>query len=174
MIILFPTELEATPFRKARPDAQIIICGVGAAECAATAAEVVASLSEPRTIVLAGVAGSYSLDDVALTEVVEVVEECIEALPERFSQRYINPAQSSLRGVVSNSVNSSSEATGVCRAQIENMEGAALFALCQRLGVPCIEVRAISNRVGDPFPQWSLTEACEALSAALLDLIDRC
>ena len=37
-IILFPTEMEAAPLRRLRPDARIAICGVGMAACAAAAA----------------------------------------------------------------------------------------------------------------------------------------
>ncbi len=172
MVFLFATELEAQPFRLACPAAQIVICGVGAAECAATTAEVIASMharGEEKRLVLCGIAGSYSLSDVALCEVVEVVSERIEALPERFQVCYTVAPYTALRAVSSNSVNSSAENL-THTSQIENMEGAAFMAVCQKFGVKHLQIRAISNRVGDPFPTWKIPEALNALARALTSL----
>ncbi|MFI3316397.1 MAG: hypothetical protein SNF93_02300 [Rikenellaceae bacterium] len=171
MIYLFATEFEAQPFRKAYPDAQIVICGVGAAECAATTAQIITQMcerGEQKTLILAGIAGSYDLSQVALCEVVEVLSEQIAALPERFAKHYLAASQTTLKGVSSNSVNSSAECPPT--AQIENMEGAAFMAVCERLNVKCLQVRAISNKVGDPFAEWKVAEACAALCDVLLDL----
>ncbi len=172
MLFIFPTEVEAAPFRSACPHAQIIICGVGIAECAATVAELAPTIEPSEVVVLAGVAGSYSLSDVAMCEVVEVVSERIEALPERFAKTYSIEPLTTLRHVVSNTVNSSAEIMSPAAAQIENMEGAALFALCNRLEIRCTQIRAISNKVGDPFPTWQLPEACSALGAACSELLE--
>lgn len=56
-------------------------------------------------------------------------------------------------------------------AQIENMEGAAFFAVAAALGVPAAEVRAVSNRVGEPFAAWRVAEACEAVARELERMI---
>ena len=34
------------------------------------------------------------------------------------------------------------------RAELENMEGFAVAYACARAGVPCVEIRAVSNKVG--------------------------
>lgn len=47
------------------------------------------------------------------------------------------------------------------------MEGAAFFAVAAALGVPAAEVRAVSNRVGEPFGVWRVADACEALAREL-------
>ena len=52
------------------------------------------------------------------------------------------------------------------------MEGAALFAMAESLGLRAVEVRAISNRVGDSFDKWSVDEAVEALARELKRLED--
>ncbi|MFI3285035.1 MAG: hypothetical protein R3Y08_00105 [Rikenellaceae bacterium] len=172
MIFLFATELEAQPFRLAAPHATIVICGVGAAECAATTALIVAQIKEsgePKIVVLAGIAGSYSLCDVALCEVVEVTEAQIEALPQKFSKIYRNTPSTTLRQVTLNSVNSSLESTTTPISQIEDMEGAAFGALCSRANIEYIHIRAISNLVGEPFSKWKVEEACEALAETLLE-----
>ncbi|MFR9524439.1 MAG: hypothetical protein SNI20_06190 [Rikenellaceae bacterium] len=168
MIFLFATEKEAAPFRARCPHTTIEICGVGAAECAASTARIIASMRERaggQTLILAGIAGSYSPEDVALCQVVEVVDETIAALPERFARHYTTEPHTQLRAVSSNSVNSQGEAT--CSAQIENMEGAAFMAVCQKLGVKGVQIRAISNKVGDPLEEWRVDEACQALATEL-------
>ena len=167
-IYLFPTELEAKAFRELCPDAEVVISGVGMAATAAT----IASLT-PRTedvVVLAGIAGAYG-DSVAVGRVVEVVSEVCVELPERFRRVY-KQAQpyTSLRGVKSNSVHTmQSESHG---AEIENMEGAALFAMSEAMGFCAVEVRAISNRVGEGFDEWHLDDAIVALAAELKRIND--
>jgi nucleoside phosphorylase len=167
-IYLFPTELEAKAFRELCPDAEVVISGVGMAATAAT----IASLN-PRgedVVVLAGIAGAYG-DSVAVGSVVEVVSEVCVELPERFRRVY-KQAQpyTSLRGVKSNSVHTmQSESHG---AEIENMEGAALFAMSEAMGFRAVEVRAISNRVGESFGEWHLDDAIVALAAELKRIND--
>ncbi|WP_027175677.1 futalosine hydrolase [Desulfovibrio aminophilus] len=53
------------------------------------------------------------------------------------------------------------------RADVENMEGFALAYGCARVGVPFVEVRAVSNRVGSRPPvDWDLDLALSRLGAA--------
>ncbi len=74
-----------------------------------------------------------------------------------------------LRGVASNTVHGRGCEAG--EASIENMEGAAFFAVCRAAGVCCAEIRTVSNRVGDDFSLWRIDEALAALTAALADTI---
>ncbi len=170
MIYLFPTELEAQEFRAMAPDAQIVICGVGAAACAAATAQVIAQMrreGSEKMLVLAGTAGSYSLSDVAMGAVVEVTSEQIWSLPQRFSECYVTQPQTSLQPASSNSVNCSGEGRMTPYVDIENMEGAAFMAVCQAMGVKTMQIRAISNKVGDPFDEWRFVPACYSLAEAL-------
>ena len=57
-------------------------------------------------------------------------------------------------------------------AEIENMEGAALFAMSEAMGFRAVEVRAISNRVGESFDEWHLDDAIVALAAELKRIND--
>jgi adenosylhomocysteine nucleosidase/futalosine hydrolase len=50
------------------------------------------------------------------------------------------------------------------------MEGAALFAAAESLGLRVAEIRAISNRVGEPFAEWGVEEALEALAEVLSNI----
>lgn len=54
--------------------------------------------------------------------------------------------------------------------RVENMEGAAFFAVCEALGVACCQIRAVSNYVGEPFGQWAVGEAVENLTATLTQI----
>ena len=55
-------------------------------------------------------------------------------------------------------------------AEIENMEGAALFALAEAEGVRCGEIRAISNYVGEERGAWSIDLALENLAKTVANL----
>ena len=47
---------------------------------------------------------------------------------------------------------------------VESMEGAACFSICRAFGVPCLEIRAISNLAADRDKStWRIKEALEAL-----------
>ena len=53
---------------------------------------------------------------------------------------------------------------------IDNMEGAAFFAVCEALGVACCQIRAVSNYVGEPFDRWAGGLAVENLTATLTQI----
>ena len=166
-LYLFPTELEATKFRELVSEAEVVISGVGETATAATLARIVPKYGCDVCYVLAGIAGAYG-DAVAVGEVVEVLSErCVE-LPERFIKEYRVAPHTMLRGVKSNTVSRGDrELRG---AEIENMEGAALFAMAEAMGLKVMQIRAISNRVGDSFECWYLKEALEALALALKNI----
>ena len=56
-------------------------------------------------------------------------------------------------------------------AEVENMEGAAVFAVCHRYGVPCAEIRAVSNYVDDPRELWDIPAALTALAEAIKNIL---
>lgn len=59
------------------------------------------------------------------------------------------------------------------RTGIENMEGAAFFAVCAALGVRSAQVRGISNLVGEARSQWCIGAAAEAAARALIDVLGK-
>ena len=89
----------------------------------------------------------------------------------KFSERYDCPhipADAPLPVVASNSVSgAASPHVDRSAAQIENMEGAAFFDVCLREQIPFWELRAISNTVGEPFGQWNIPLATDALARAI-------
>ena len=167
-VVLFPTAGEAEAFRRRCPDVAYRITGVGLAAAAAATARAVVD-ERPDLLLLAGIAGVYPASEVA-GEVVAVAEERVEGLPERYADVYRPTfAVPGLRTAVSNSVARSGAAPA--GAEVENMEGAAFFAVAAALGVPAAEVRAVSNRVGEPFGVWRVADACEALARELALLV---
>ena len=166
MKILFPTELEAAPFRALCPDAAVEICGVGMAQTAVCVARLLGEGC--RKFLLAGIAGAYS-EELAKGDVVAVREERVAGIPQQFDRVYTASLKlEGLREVQSNSVcRCDAEASG---AEVENMEGAVLFALCEEFGAECAEVRAISNYVGEAREGWEIPLALEKLAQTLKEL----
>lgn len=160
-ILLFPTDIEAMPSKCRRPDLDIRICGVGIIEVALHLSEILAN-EQPEAIVLCGIAGSYT-DALCIGDVVAVGCEHHAGLPTAYAAKYGATLRfDSLREVASNTVSQvGTEAEG---SQIENMEGAMLFAMCQKCGIKCGEIRAISNYVGDDRSLWNIDLATENLA----------
>lgn len=165
-IFLFPTEVESRRFCELCPQAEIVISGVGLVETSATLLRLITErgLGAEDCVVLCGIAGAYDRG-LELGTVVEVTEECCVELPERFQRCYSAKPQTQLRGVRSASVHRG--AKGCSSAEIENMEGAALFAMCEAAGIGHVEIRAISNIVGDDFSKWHIDLATERLAEEL-------
>ena len=49
---------------------------------------------------------------------------------------------------------------------VESMEGAACFSICRAFGMPCFEVRAVSNLATDRDKStWRIADALKALNS---------
>ena len=144
-VVLFPTVGEAEAFRRRCPDVAYRITGVGPAAAAAATARAVVD-ERPDLLLLAGIAGVYPASEVAVGEVVAVAEERVEGLPERYADAYRPTfAVPGLRTAVSNSVARSGAAPA--GAEVENMEGAAFFAVAAALGVPADACEALAREL---------------------------
>ena len=54
------------------------------------------------------------------------------------------------------------------KAQVESMEGAACFAVCEKFGIPAFQIRAVSNIASNrDESMWKIDEAIEALRKSL-------
>jgi futalosine hydrolase len=119
-----------------------------------------------------GIAGSFD-KSIDLGEVVEVTEDHLSELGAedddtflpmetlgfgestfktdvRLSS-YINSGLRQVTAITVNTVHghepSINEITGRLKPQLESMEGAAFFYACKQAGVPCLQIRAVSNYV---------------------------
>lgn len=165
-LFVFATEAEAAPLRAARPDLHIRICGVGAVECALNVAKIIES-EAAKQIILCGIAGAYS-KELSIGEVVAVTTERTSTLPALYQESYQATLSLPLKAVVSNTTMSVGAAAD--GADIENMEGAALFAICNHYGVACGEIRAISNYTDQSRESWDIQGALSALVSAIEDI----
>lgn len=60
-----------------------------------------------------------------------------------------------------------------CDAQIESMEGAAFYYVCNQEGLKCLQVRAVSNMVERRNRlAWDIPLALDALSDAIVTLLE--
>lgn len=174
--VIVPTAAEAEYM--AGIDVRIVIGGVGMVETAAAVARVLAG--NPDVVILAGIAGSYG-DKFAVGQTVVVGSErtadCGAFRGERFKPLFVKEyhcphvqEQSLFAVAQSNSVNAAG-AGFIEAADIENMEGAAFFALCIEAGVRFFELRTISNGVGDLPQQWNIPLAVQNLGRDLQEFL---
>lgn len=180
--LFVPTETEIAPFRNhAFPQVTLTITGVGMLSTA-LALERVLNSETPERVILAGIAGAYPESGLKIGDCVAVRTERTadtgsfsgKMFTPKFNQSYDcpNPLPSDLPAVTSQCVNvAGAPFLPASDAQIENMEGAAFFALCRQKGIPCWEIRAISNFVGEPFEQWNIPMATHQLAETLNRLL---
>ena len=189
IVIVTPTERESVFFVK--NGIRVVHCGVGMAECAAATARLLAS-AKPDLVILAGVAGTYT-DEIELGETVVVASETIADLGRHsektdeeggerefiplFQKTYHVPVvPEGYKAVRSNTVNVAGGLLSVpvpIEAEIENMEGAAFLAVCAAMGVSAMEVRSISNRVGQRIRSKNMEIAANRLAIDLEQIVNR-
>lgn len=174
-LYLFPTEFEAARFRILRPQAEVRIVGVGMSQAAATLSRIIAE-EQPERVVLCGIAGACD-ERLKVGGAVEVVTDCEMGLPKAYAESY-KPCRCTELPEVEAFTVSRCGASLECGAResevpaIEQMEGAAIGAVCRAWGVEYSHLRTISNRVGDERQLWRADEAVEHLAEVLCELYD--
>ena len=166
-LYLFPTHSEAVSLLARRPELRpsVGIIGVGMAEAGAGAAALIAE-HKPQRVVLCGIAGACD-STVEVGSVVQVESDRVAGLPEKYSIEYSSSCVEGLCRVQSLTVNRTGESlpqVASAKPSIEQMEGAAVAAVCKAMGVgEYYHLRAISNYVDDPRSAWRIGDAVEAL-----------
>lgn len=182
-LILAATEGEIAPFRQVAPaDTVIEVIGIGPQRSTANTLRLI-RLYRPKRVILAGIAGAYPESGLSAGDTVLVREERMAdlgsfsqgAFEAKFSESILCdhlPSESSFRAVRSNSVTAAAAPFVETQdVEIENMEGVGFFYACRMEGIPFLELRTISNRVGEPFERWEVPLAVKNLSASLLTLL---
>lgn len=145
-----------------------------------------------------GIAGSFDRG-IALGEVVEVVTDTLAELgaeddtvflpidqmgfgESRFDTTYqldklTLPPAKKVSGITVNTVHGNEASIQKLQqrlnAQTESMEGAAFFYACRQAGVPCMQLRAISNYVEKRNRDaWQIGPAIKNLNAYALELLE--
>ena len=157
-----------------------LICGIGPVEAAAATARALA-LDAPDAVLHIGVAGGRGLAPGTLVIGAEAVYcdlaaaiALVDGAP--VDARLLAAARQALPGAATLPIGTSAAVGSVGRdVAVEAMEGFGVLRAASLAGVPAIEIRAISNEIGEPDRSlWQIAEAIAALSAvtpALLDAI---
>jgi len=137
-----------------------------------------------------GIAGSFN-SEIKIGDVVEVVEDIFSEIGfedgDIFSEftnfeiknTFVVEGRTNLKkvkGITVNTVhgnqNSIDEIVSRVNPDIESMEGASVFMVCNNFNVPCIQIRSISNKVEKRNTEnWNLTLAIENLNSTVKQII---
>jgi futalosine hydrolase len=181
-----------------------LITGVGSINCTYSLMKHL-QVKKPDVIIMAGIAGAYSLK-MKLGDVVVVRDESLADLGVQEKDGYkdvfdlkllpanqfpfsrkklINPftvlvertALSKVSSVTVNQISSSKKTADLYsrkyKASIENMEGAAFHFVCMKENIPFVQIRSISNYVGERNKKkWLLKDSVQNLNTVLIRLIE--
>jgi futalosine hydrolase len=162
--------------------AATLVCGVGPVEAAARTAAALAGAS-PDAVLHVGIAGGRSFDEPVFVVGSEAVY-CDADDPRWIELRVpadpalIDAARRALPAARVEPIGTSahvggSKDAGSSGCEVEAMEGYAVLRAAALAGVPAIEVRVLSNAVGEPDrAKWRFDDAKAALAAALPGLIE--
>ena len=164
MKILLVVATEHEFIRSKFKDCKILITGMGMVN---TSIQVTNELSQNKynLVINMGVAGSFSQDYI-IGDVVEVVEDNFSEFgfengddfglfsDSEIVTKYIVEGKTTLqkvKGITVNTVHGNDQSidkiVNRLNADLESMEGAAVFKVCSKFGVSCVQIRAISNIV---------------------------
>ena len=155
-----------------------LVCGIGPVEAAVATARALA-LRPVAAVLHVGVAGGRGLAPGTLvigTEAVYCDLAAAIALVDRApaDARLLVAAQTVLPAASTLAIGTSAAVGSVGRdIAVEAMEGFGVLRAASLAGVPAIEVRAISNEIGEPDrSRWQIAEAVASLSAATAALLE--
>lgn len=176
--------------------ARVAVLGVGLLEFSANLARLLSS-GEFSAVYLFGICGAYKGRGIELGEVLRIDSETVGDLgveegdgaftpwarvgggtPKVYRAAPLEAAPpwlASLKGAAGITVNCCTGTEAVARmrsllfdADVESMEGAAVFAVSSALGIPAYQVRAVSNFVGARNkPAWKISSALLSLKQVL-------
>ena len=171
-------------------DCDVIVTGVGMVN---TTFSLTKMLSEKDydLVINMGVSGSFS-DGIKIGDVVEVIEDNLseigfengnsfsEFTNFRIENSFNVDEKTNLKkakGITVNTVHGNektiTEIISRLNPDVESMEGAACFMVCEQFEIPCIQIRAISNKVEKRNTEnWNLDLAISNLNTEVEKIID--
>ena len=200
ILVVAATEFEVGSLRSEvgnhKPGVDFLITGVGMVATGFAMGKHLVT-NKYDLILNLGIAGSFDRS-IALGEVVEVTEDCLSELGaedddtflpietlgfgESFFKTntrlssYINSDLRQVTAITDNTVHgyepSIKNLTTRIQPQLESMEGAAFFYACKQAGVPCLQIRAVSNYVEKRNRDaWQIGLAIKNLNSFAVDLL---
>jgi len=156
------------------------VCGIGPVEATATTARAI-SLERPAGVLHVGVAGAKGITpgrlvigtEAVYCDLVAGVPVVQHASPD---PGFLAAAEEALPHGVALPIGTTATVDGPCGAfpaiRVEGMEGFGVLRACELAEVPAVEVRAISNEIGEgDRARWQIARGIDTLSDALPDLL---
>ena len=173
MLVVAATELELSEVRRF----DTFVCGIGPVEAAAQTARMLAE-REPNAVLHVGIAGSRELAPLTVVLGGESIYSDLDAkipVVDRLEPdaALFERIRAALPDAIVASIGTSA-AVGATRAEVEAMEGFGVLRACALAGVPAVELRVVSNAIGEPDrAKWKFLESFELLGATLdrLDVV---
>lgn len=155
-------------------------CGIGPVEAAAATAAHLA-VSRPSAVLHVGIAGGRGITPGSLVIGTEAVYADLSAAIPVVERVEADPAllaaaRIAMPGAIALPIATSGTVTHgqpLHSFRVEGMEGFGVLRACERAGVPAVEVRAISNDVGEgDRSRWMIRRALEVLEDAIPKLLE--
>lgn len=157
--------------------AATLVCGVGPVEAAARTAAALAG-ERPAAVLHVGIAGGRAFDEPAFVIGSESVY-CDADDPRWIELRVpgdpglVEAARAALPGARVEAIGTTAHVGGSSGCEVEAMEGYAVLRAAALAEVPAVEVRVLSNAIGEPDrAKWRFDDAKAALAAALPALVE--
>jgi nucleoside phosphorylase len=157
-------------------DAETLVCGVGPVEAAARTAAALTS-TRLEAVLHVGIAGSRAFEAPMFVIGNEAVY-CDADDPRWIELRtpaaaeLVQAAQRALPDARVEPIGTTARVGGSSGCEVEAMEGYAVLRAAALAGVPAVEVRVLSNAIGEPDrAKWRFDDAKDALAGALPALV---
>lgn len=157
--------------------ATTLVCGVGPVEAAARTATALAEQS-PDAVLHVGIAGGRTFDEPLFVVGSEALY-CDAVDPRWIELRVaadpglVAAARRALPDARVEPIGTTARVGGSSGCEVEAMEGYAVLRAAALAGIPAVEVRVLSNAVGEPDrAKWRFDDAKDALAGALPALIE--
>jgi len=152
-----------------------LVCGVGPVEAAIAVATGLPRL-RPAAVLHVGIAGARHRDGRSLGDTVIGLASDYVDLAARLSglvtrcepdPGLLSVARRAVPGALAVPIATSAAVGGAANAEVEAMEGFGVLRACAAAGVPALEVRTISNWIGErDRSRWDVPGALDRLGAA--------
>jgi futalosine hydrolase len=151
--------------------ADTLVCGIGPVEAALHTMRALAE-RRPNAVLHIGLAGARTLEPPALVLGSESVYEDARGplVPSRVEPdaELLARTRAALPDAHVLPIGTSAHVGGTSDCEVEAMEGFAVLSACALVGVPAVELRAVSNAIDEPDrAKWRFDDALAALADAL-------
>jgi futalosine hydrolase len=171
VLVVAATGRELVPVEGVRT----LVCGIGPVDAAIATARALAE-ERPRAVLHVGIAGAHGLEPLTLVLGSEAVY-CDAAGPLVVATAFPDTGlllrlRAAFPDARVQPIGTSARVGGSHEVNVEAMEGFAVLRACELAGVPAVEVRVVSNEIGEADRAlWRFDEAFAALAELLPRLV---